>query len=161
MQQNRAVFHLIGAGRQGLAGDGDPRGLEARLNAHRGRGVRHAGCGKAELVRSGVDVAHGAGSGDDARGGSRGVVQVEEQIVRSRREREARQHGQIRVKEIDEAAVQRDGLGVGNRIVEAGGDDVGSAAQNQRVGFAPRQMDGRGSLAGEAAHRFAAVRLGS
>ena len=55
--------------------------------------------------------------------------------------------------------MQRDWLGAGKRFVEAGGDDVWTAAQNQRVGFDPRQMDGSGSLAREAAQGLAAVGL--
>src|SRR5208337_4838407 len=98
----------------------------------------------------GANVADRAGSGGDARRGSGGVSQVEKQIADARRERDARQYWEICVKEIDEAAVQTDRRGVGNRIVETGGDHVGSAAQNQRVALAPRQMDGRRSLAGEA-----------
>ena len=70
MQQNRAVFHLIVARRHDLAADRDPRGLKARLNAHRGCGICLAGCGKAEPVRRGVDSAHLAGRGNDAWRGS-------------------------------------------------------------------------------------------
>ncbi len=91
-------------------------------------------------IRFGLDAEDFAGGGEDERAGAGDLVEVEEQATAAGLQGHDVDRRQGGVEEVEEAAFQ-DGVRAADRLVEAGGDDVGPAAEREVVRLGVGQAD--------------------